>query len=281
MARLSTICIAITLMIAGISAFPDSALAADKLLGSFELEYADAVSPDNALNAALATDMLNGVIIDPGQIFSFNKTVGLRSPEKGFIVALLSTRSKTSAYGYGGGVCMTASILLQAVKAANLPVLERHDHVSDPGYVPLGEDAAISWGVEDFRFKNDLAHPVIIGTNTENEIIRIAIYVRYITPAIFLNDKQILFKDEPFIIDGTTYVPLAETTALLDQAALEGEILCQGIGNAPAARFYEGTEYAPLRSFTAISGKSLLWDGERKEIRIMDPDFSRILSTNA
>jgi vancomycin resistance protein YoaR len=64
---------------------------------------------------------------------------------------------------------MTASILHQAVKNAGLKVVERHNHVTKVNYLPPGEDAAITWGVQDFRFKNTLKNPVRINVMFIND----------------------------------------------------------------------------------------------------------------
>ncbi len=70
---------------------------------------------------------------------------------------------------------MTASILHQAVKNAGLEVIERHNHVTEVNYLPLGEDAAITWGVEDYRFKNTLNNPVRINVIFTDYSLRIEI----------------------------------------------------------------------------------------------------------
>jgi len=140
--------------------FTPSAMA--NIVGWYEIPFSKATTPESAINACLAGMYLNQSIVQPGEEFSFNRTVGERLPERYFVLAPIASRNKQTVYDYGGGICMTAGILHQAVKAAGLPVVERNDHVVRVRYLPSGEDAAITWGIQDFRFKNTLDNSICI-----------------------------------------------------------------------------------------------------------------------
>jgi len=116
-----------------------------------------------------------GHVIQPGEIFYHNDTVGMRTAEKGFIPGYISTTSSQPIQSIGGGVCTTASILHQAVKASGLKVIERHNHVAPTSYLPQGEDAAIWYGIEDYKFQNTLQNPVAIDAGVEEECLQITI----------------------------------------------------------------------------------------------------------
>lgn len=146
-----------------------------QVIGQYEVPLSQATTPESAINACLAGMYINQTVTYPGEIFSFNRTVGKRLPQRSFIPAPIASLSKTPIYKYGGGVCMTAGILHQAVKNAGLEVVERHNHVTEVNYLPLGEDAAITWGVEDYRFKNTLNNPVRINVVFINDSLRIDI----------------------------------------------------------------------------------------------------------
>lgn len=247
----------------------DYVLAYDKLLGSYQLNIMDAVTPENALNAILAINNLDNMQLQSGQVFSFNRTIGPRSPSKGFIMGQLSSRSPNPTYGWGGGVCMSASLLHQAVKASNLPVLERHDHVSDTGYLPIGEDAAISWGVEDYRFYNHLAHPIVIKSYVDKEIMKISIYKQLPTPTICLADTQLYFANVPFIDQGITYVEMGETIALLKASPEDIITLFDEITNHIMPTYTIGNmTYLPLRELANLLKLEIFWDGEKNRINL-------------
>lgn len=149
--------------------------AAANTIGQYEIPFSQATTPESVINACLAGMYMNQTVVYPGETFSFNRTVGERLPERYFIPAPIASRSKTTVYDYGGGICMTASILHQAVKNAGLKVVERHNHVTKVNYLPPGEDAAITWGVQDFRFKNTLKNPIRINVMFINDSLRIEI----------------------------------------------------------------------------------------------------------
>lgn len=151
-----------------------AALGAEEMLGDYQIPLSMAASPQNAANALTAADMLDNIEVQPGEVFSFNRTVGPRSAQRGFIIGLVSTKEKY-INDWGGGVCMTASILHQAVKEARLTVVERHNHVVRSCYLPLGEDAAVNYGVEDFRFRNNTAYPLRIHAGEADQALAISI----------------------------------------------------------------------------------------------------------
>lgn len=151
------------------------AQAAEEMAGDYQIPLSLAASPQNASNALLAARILDGTVVQPGEDFSFNRAIGPRSARRGFIVGLVSNKDKYTT-DWGGGVCMTSSILHQAVKDAGLTVLERHNHQMASRYLPLGEDAAVSFGVEDFRFRNNTAFPVLIKAGEVDKALIISIW---------------------------------------------------------------------------------------------------------
>ncbi|HRX94794.1 MAG TPA: VanW family protein [Chitinophagaceae bacterium] len=145
------------------------------VIGQYEISLTEATTPESALNACLAGLYLNQTIVQPGEEFSFNRTVGERLAERYFVLAPIASRNKQTIYDYGGGICMTAGILHQAVKAAGLEVVERNDHVIRVRYLPPGEDAAITWGYQDFRFKNSLDKSICLNTVIHSDSLKIEI----------------------------------------------------------------------------------------------------------
>ena len=60
----------------------------------------------------------------------------------------------------GGGVCQTSSTIYYALLHSALEVVERYNHGYNTGYVPVGMDATVYYGVTDFRFKNNTDYPI-------------------------------------------------------------------------------------------------------------------------
>lgn len=148
----------------------------DNLIGYYQCWLELASSPNNALNAVKAAEYLNGVVIWPGQIFSYNQVVGRRTKDRGFIFGQYMIPGGRHGWIVGGGICMTASILHQAVKTVpGLTPKERHNHVNPTNYLPQGEDAAIWWDKQDYKFSNDTDTPIKIIAGAENDYLYIKI----------------------------------------------------------------------------------------------------------
>lgn len=119
---------------------------------------------NRGINIGLAAKSIDGTILLPGEEFSFNKTVGSRTTEKGYKIAHVFVEGQIMD-GTGGGVCQVSTTLYNAVLRANLDVLERHNHMFTVGYVPLGMDAAVSYGYADLVFKNTTGYPLLIAAD--------------------------------------------------------------------------------------------------------------------
>lgn len=111
------------------------------------------------INATRAAHALDGAIIPAGQVFSFNRTVGSWSPDRGYVRAPVSYDGEL-VVDWGGGVCQTSTTLYNATLIAGLDVVERHRHTWMPGYVPPGRDAAVAQTTTDLRLRNPFPTPV-------------------------------------------------------------------------------------------------------------------------
>lgn len=114
-------------------------------------------------NVSLAAEYVNGTVIMPGQTFSYNKVVGKRTAERGFKQATVYTGEGTEE-GLGGGICQVSSTIYCAQLRANLKTVSRTNHSYTVAYVPLGQDATVSYGVLDYVFENDTNYPIKIET---------------------------------------------------------------------------------------------------------------------
>lgn len=116
-------------------------------------------------NVKLSAQACNGVILMPGEVFSYNNTTGSRSADKGYLPAPVYSGG-ASVDETGGGICQTSSTLYYAVLHTTLEVVERSAHMYATGYVPDGMDATVYYGSLDFRFKNNTNYPVKVVTES-------------------------------------------------------------------------------------------------------------------
>jgi vancomycin resistance protein YoaR len=132
-------------------------------------------SANRIWNVHLMGDYIDGTIIKPGQTFSFNKSVGPRTTERGFregqmIIGSLLVPS------VGGGVCQTGTTLFNNAFELGLPIVERHNHSWYISHYPIGRDATVSWGGPDLVFKNDLKHALLIKTSYTDSTLTFSFY---------------------------------------------------------------------------------------------------------
>ena len=151
----------------GNEAFPD-------LLSSFSTSFTSS-GYSRSTNISLAAQKLDGVVIMPGETFSYNQTVGQRTKAAGFKEATAYSNGQV-VQEVGGGICQVSSTLYNAILYANLEIVERSNHGFKPSYVKPGLDATVSWGGPDLKFKNNRNYPVRIKTDTSGKVLRIYIY---------------------------------------------------------------------------------------------------------
>jgi len=112
-------------------------------------------------NLRLAIARINNTVLQPGEEFSLNETVGPRLAKAGYRTAPIFRENEVVSET-GGGVCQVASTIYNAALLANMEMIERHHHSRPVVYCPAGRDATVYYGQLDMRFKNSLSHPVLI-----------------------------------------------------------------------------------------------------------------------
>ncbi len=125
------------------------------------------VNADRTNNLKLACEAINGKIIAPGQVFSFNDIVGERTAEKGYKAATIYSGGE-SLPELGGGVCQVASTIYYCTLHMDLEQVERTEHMFVVTYVDMGMDATIYWGSLDYKFRNTLDYPIKIQANIDD-----------------------------------------------------------------------------------------------------------------
>lgn len=129
------------------------------VLGYCETKHTD--DEKRNTNLRLVCEILSGMILQPGEEFSFNDAVGERSTDRGFQPAPAYS-GDTLVNSPGGGVCQTSSTLYNCALLADLEITNRLSHGYPVRYLPIGLDATVNWGTTDFRFRNTLNYPIML-----------------------------------------------------------------------------------------------------------------------
>ena len=125
-------------------------------------------------NVKLAAACIDGLILNDGDVFDYNKVVGRRTAERGFAPAPAYINGET-VDTIGGGICQVSSTIYYATLLANLEIVERYAHRYTPDYITWGMDATVSWGGPEFRFKNDTGYPMRIDISCDNGEIKVTL----------------------------------------------------------------------------------------------------------
>ena len=131
-------------------------------------------NPPRTNNLVLACKAIDGTILRPGEEFSFNKTVGERTAEKGYQAAGVYSGGAT-VNELGGGVCQVASTIYYCALYADLEITQRSEHMFMVDYVPPGMDATVYWGSLDFRFRNNTDYPIRIDASCHDGAVHITL----------------------------------------------------------------------------------------------------------
>jgi vancomycin resistance protein YoaR len=133
-------------------------------------------------NIQAGARQLHGILVPPGETFSFNNNLGAVDSSNGFVQGAAIVNNRTQLE-WGGGLCQVSTTMFRAAFWSGLPIAERHEHrFRISWYEELGEppglDAAIFTGVSDLRFVNDTGGWVLIQTYVDlsQQQMTIALY---------------------------------------------------------------------------------------------------------
>ena len=164
-------------------------------------------------NVKLSAAACNGVVLNTGDVFSYNATTGQRTTAKGYQAAPAYVGGET-VDEVGGGICQTSSTLYLACLMSNLEITERYAHRYVPAYIAWGMDATVSWGGPDYKFTNNTDYPIkivatysggyltvkILGTNVDGT------YVKMTNEVLSKTDWETVYKDDETLPAGTEKV---------------------------------------------------------------------------
>ncbi len=142
------------------------------VLGYCETKHTDDENRNN--NLRLACEAMDGLILQPGEVFSYNDTLGPRTKERGYLRAGAYSGWEL-VQSYGGGICQGSSTIYGAALYADLEIVQRRNHGYKVGYVEPGLDATVNWGGPDFQFRNSTHFPIKIAAEVSDGFVKVSI----------------------------------------------------------------------------------------------------------
>jgi vancomycin resistance protein YoaR len=180
------------------------------VLGHYETQFS-VVDRDRNFNLKLAASKVNGIVLKPGQEWSFNTQVGERSQKMGYKVAHVISEGEM-VDGLAGGTCQISTTVFGAAFFAGLDIVKTTNHSRPSAYTPLGFDATVVWPSTDLVLKNPYEFPVAVRYVVANGEAKVEILGRQ-RPY-----DKIVFERE--ITEETPY----STEERLDEEIKEGEV---------------------------------------------------------
>lgn len=132
-----------------------------KLINSVVELTTDTTEANSLYNIELACKNLDGFVLYPGETFSWFDVVGPADESQGYKIATVIADGKTT-FASGGGICLVSTALMQAARTSGCEILERHDHGLPVSYAKPGDEATVSYGWLDLKFKNTSEDQAIV-----------------------------------------------------------------------------------------------------------------------
>jgi len=173
-------------------------------------------------NITISSAAIDGTMLNPGDVFSFNQVVGQRTAKKGY--------REAGAYvggilqdEVGGGICQTSSTIYYCVLKADLEVVERRNHPLTISYLPLGHDATVSWGAIDFKFRNSTDFPIRVEVTIEARDLTVRLFGTKLDDTYIETERvvlqrisgQVIRQEDESIPPGETKVQLPGQTGYI------------------------------------------------------------------
>lgn len=181
----------------------------DTKLASFSTSFASS-SASRAHNIELAAKAINGSLLMPKEVFSFNDYVGERTKDRGFKVAPVLEDGNYKP-GVGGGICQVSTTLYKTALDSGIKIIERKNHGLPPSYIGLGLDATVSWGNVDLKFQNTLEYPIFIEAYIKDKNLHINIY------------SNSSLADRTYNIKNSIYMKIPPKTEIIEDPGLASD----------------------------------------------------------
>lgn len=173
-------------------------------------------------NVKLSAATIHEFVLNPGETFSYNESVGERTAEAGYQPAPAYIRGET-VDEIGGGICQTSSTLYLACLRGDLEITERYAHRYVPAYIAKGMDATVSWGGPDYKFTNNTGYPIKITTQYEKNYLTIRVigtnidgrYAKVTFEQLSSTPWETVYEEDPLILSGTEQIKTTPYTGYL------------------------------------------------------------------
>jgi vancomycin resistance protein YoaR len=188
------------------------------LVASYQTFYGG--EPNRIHNVQLVSHLVDGHVIAPGDVFSFNQATGARTAAKGFKEAPVIINGELQT-GLGGGVCQVSTTVFNAAYEAGLPILARTNHALYISHYPQGRDATVNYPDVDLRFVNDTGRWLLLRTWVGSSSLTVALYG---TPL----HRRVVSDTRPLVVAGP--IP---TKKVPDPSLLAGQKVVEETGAPP------------------------------------------------
>ncbi|MCL1945192.1 MAG: VanW family protein [Firmicutes bacterium] len=216
-------------------------------------------------NIALSLSKLNGTVVRPNQIFSFNKTVGPRTEKQGYKEGKIIINGRF-VDGIGGGVCQVSTTLYNAALRADMCILSVKNHSLPVGYVEPSLDAMVNLGTTDLKFENNTTHPIYIRAFVANNSAVVEFYglpmIYKIVPESEIVDSIPPTDPDEIVVDNEyKYIPVGTPSGQTMQVSYSKgglsskSYLCyyDSIGNLVQRRQIRNDKYKAQRGLIAVA----------------------------
>jgi len=197
---------------------------------------------DRNFNLKLAASKLNGVVLKPGEEWSFNATVGERSEKEGYKVAHVITAGEM-VDGLAGGTCQISTTLFGAAFFAGIDIVKTTNHSRPSAYTPLAFDATVVWPDTDLKLKNPYDFPVVIHYRVANGEALVEILGKQ-RPYDKIEFERNVIEETPYSTEERLDEEMPEGQTSLDQAGFNGYKIER------FRKFYQGKKVVKTNKWT-------------------------------
>ncbi|MEV4945576.1 VanW family protein [Streptomyces sp. NPDC053755] len=142
-------------------------------MSTFTVDFPTA--PYRTTNIGRAVELINGSLVRPGEVWSFNRTVGERTKANGFVDGTMILDGQYHS-APGGGVSAVATTVFNAIFFAGVKPVEYGAHSFYIERYPPGREATVAWGTLDLKFRNDSGHGIYIEASSTDSSVTVTFY---------------------------------------------------------------------------------------------------------
>ena len=197
-----------SLLVPEVNAESLEALLFRDVLSTYKTKHTNSAARNNNLELACAS--INGMLLNPGDVFDYNTALGKRTTEAGYKLAPAYSGGAT-VNELGGGICQVSSTLYYCALLADMQIVTRTAHSYVSNYIPYGMDATVSWGGPEFRFSNNTNYPIRLEAYVADGYVHISI--------IGTDEKDYYVEMEYDLVGMTKYEEEVQTMTASEAAA--------------------------------------------------------------